>query len=151
MTTGLTLGKYAPLHRGHQLVIETALAEMDETVVIVHDSPQAISVPLAVRSGWIRSLYPSVRVIEAWDGPGEVGYSPEITWAHERYLIDSLGIAGVTHFYSSEPYGDHVSRALGRSTGGWTRSGCGRPCRRATSDEIRSPTANTCIRSCTGI
>jgi hypothetical protein len=30
---GLTLGKYAPLHRGHQLVIETALAEMDETLV----------------------------------------------------------------------------------------------------------------------
>ena len=26
-TLGLTLGKYAPLHAGHQLVIETALAK----------------------------------------------------------------------------------------------------------------------------
>ena len=34
MKRGLTLGKYAPLHRGHQLVIETALAEMDETLVL---------------------------------------------------------------------------------------------------------------------
>ncbi len=35
MKRGLTLGKYAPLHRGHQLVIETGLAETDEMVVIV--------------------------------------------------------------------------------------------------------------------
>lgn len=28
--TGLTLGKYAPLHQGHQHVIETALQEVDE-------------------------------------------------------------------------------------------------------------------------
>ena len=26
---GLTLGKFAPMHQGHQYVIETALAEMD--------------------------------------------------------------------------------------------------------------------------
>jgi nicotinamide mononucleotide adenylyltransferase len=31
---GLTLGKFAPLPKGHQLVIETALAEMDEVVVL---------------------------------------------------------------------------------------------------------------------
>ena len=113
MTRGLTLGKYAPLHRGHQLVIETALAEMDETLVIVYDAPETTSVPLAVRSGWIRTLYPSVRVIEAWDGPTEVGYTAELMRAHERYVIDALGIGGITHFYSSEPYGEHMSRALG--------------------------------------
>ena len=36
-TRGLTLGKFAPLHKGHQLVIETALSEMDEVVVIIYD------------------------------------------------------------------------------------------------------------------
>ena len=113
MKRGLALGKCAPLHRGHQLVIETALSEMDETVVIVYDAPETTSVPLAVRSGWIRALYPSVRVIEAWDGPNEVGYTPELMRTHERYVIDALGIGGITHFYSSEPYGDHMSRALG--------------------------------------
>jgi NadR type nicotinamide-nucleotide adenylyltransferase len=110
---GLTLGKYAPLHRGHQFVIETALSEMDETLVIVYDAPETTSVPLAVRCGWIRTLYPSVRVIEAWDGPTEVGYTAELMRAHEGYVIDALGISGITHFYSSEPYGEHMSRALG--------------------------------------
>jgi cytidyltransferase-like protein len=66
---GLTLGKYVPLHRGHQLVIETALAEMDETIVLIYDAPDVTDVPLATRSGWLRSLYPSAREIEAWSGP----------------------------------------------------------------------------------
>lgn len=110
---GLTLGKFAPLHRGHQLVIETGLSEMDEMIVIIYDSPDTTRVPLVVRSGWIRSLYPTVQVIEAWDGPTAVGYTPELMQAHERYVIDSLGVNSVSHFYSSEPYGEHMSRALG--------------------------------------
>jgi cytidyltransferase-like protein len=35
---GLTLGKYAPLHKGHQLVIETAFSLMDEVVVMIYDA-----------------------------------------------------------------------------------------------------------------
>ncbi len=109
---GLTLGKYAPLHRGHQLVIETALAEMDEVIVLIYEAPET-AIPLSVRSGWLRTLYPSARVVEAWAGPTEVGYTPELMRAHERYVMDELGIGGITHFYSSEPYGEHMSRALG--------------------------------------
>ncbi len=78
---GLTLGKYAPLHRGHQLVIETALSEMDETIVIIYHAPDSTNIPLSVRSGWIRVLYPTITVIEAWDGPTAIGYSPELTLA----------------------------------------------------------------------
>jgi NadR type nicotinamide-nucleotide adenylyltransferase len=85
---------------------------MDEMVVIIYDSSDTTTVPLAVRSGWIRSLYPTVQVIEAWDGPTEVGYTPELMRAHERYVIDFLGVDRVSHFYSSEPYGEHMSSAL---------------------------------------
>ncbi len=112
-TSGLTLGKYAPLHRGHQLLIETGLSETDAMSVIIYDAPETTPIPLPVRSQWIRALYPSVRVIEAWDGPSEVGYTPELMRAHEEYVIDRLGVTGVTHFYSSEPYGAHMSRVLG--------------------------------------
>jgi NadR type nicotinamide-nucleotide adenylyltransferase len=109
---GLTLGKYAPFHRGHQLVLETALAEMDEVIVIIYDAPETIAIPLGVRAEWIRALYPAVTVVEAWDGPTEVGDTPEIRKAHEEYIIGRLGITGITHFYSSEFYGGHMSRAL---------------------------------------
>ncbi|MDZ7618480.1 MAG: AAA family ATPase [Patescibacteria group bacterium] len=111
MRRGLTLGKFAPLHRGHQMLVETALAEVDELVVMVY-ATDVTDVPLQVRAGWIRALYPTVRIIEAWDGPPGYGDTPEIRSEQEAYILKKLDGLRITHFYSSEFYGDHVSRAL---------------------------------------
>ena len=113
MKRGLTLGKYAPLHKGHQLVIETALAEMDEVIIIIYNAPETTNIPLNIRSNWLKKIYPQSKVIEAWDGPTEVGNTPEIKNIHEDYIINKLKIRGITHFYSSEFYGEHMSGALG--------------------------------------
>ncbi len=78
----------------------------------MHRRPR-LSLSRFVLDGFVRFLYPTVQVIEAWNGPTEVGYTPELMRAHERYVNDSLGVDGVTHFFSSEPYGQHMSRALG--------------------------------------
>ncbi|MBW4565207.1 MAG: AAA family ATPase [Mojavia pulchra JT2-VF2] len=110
---GLTLGKYAPLHKGHQFVIETVLAEMDEVVVIIYDCPEVSAIPLTVRAKWLRKLYPTIEVIEAWDGPTEVGNTPEIKKKHEEYILKKLESKKITHFYCSEFYGEHVSLMLG--------------------------------------
>jgi len=112
MRRGLTLGKYAPFHRGHQLVVDTALAEMGEVVVMIY-ATDVINVPLKVRAGWIRQLYPLVHIIEAWDGPDGYGDTAEIRHTQEAYILAKLKGLCITHFYSSEFYGDHVSRALG--------------------------------------
>ncbi|MGE5377550.1 MAG: hypothetical protein ACM3XO_21025 [Bacteroidota bacterium] len=88
MRRGLTLGKFAPLHSGHQHVIETT------------------PVPLRVRANWLRMLYPQIKVIEAWDGPTEVGDTPGIKRIHEDYILKTLNISEISHFYSSEFYGD---------------------------------------------
>lgn len=66
-----------------------------------------------VRANWIRSLYPAVRVVEAWEGPVEVGDTQEIKRRHEEYVLNYLRLGEITHFYSSEFYGEHMSQALG--------------------------------------
>lgn len=109
---GLTLGKFAPFHKGHQFLIETALSQMDEVIVIIYEARETTSVPLNIRADWVRKLYPQVQVIEAWDGPTEVGNTPEIKKKHEDYIINRLKLQGITHFYSSEFYGEHMSLAL---------------------------------------
>lgn len=111
-TTGLTLGKFAPFHKGHQLLVETALAEVDKLYVMVYHS-DLTPIPLQVRAGWIKTLYPSVEIIEAWDGPEGYGDTPEIKKIQEDYILHKLAGRKITHFYSSEFYGDHVSKALG--------------------------------------
>ncbi|MFH1981735.1 MAG: AAA family ATPase [Pseudomonadota bacterium] len=112
MQRGLTLGKFAPFHRGHQMLVETALAEVDELVVMVY-ATDVIDVPLQVLARWILELYPAIRIIEAWDGPDGYGDTPEICREQEDYIFMKLNGLRITHFYSSEFYGDHVSRALG--------------------------------------
>ena len=109
---GLTLGKFAPLHKGHQHVIETALLEMDHVIVVIYDAKEVTPVPLRVRAAWIRRLYPAVEVIEGKDGPTEVGYTDRIKRMHEQYIQGLLNGRRVTHFYSSELYGEHMSQAL---------------------------------------
>lgn len=111
-TLGLTLGKFAPLHKGHQFMIETALQEVDELIVVIYET-KVTPIPLHIRAGWIRKLYPSVRVIEAWDGPD--GYSDDRGHEirEEQYILGLLNGEQVTRFYSSEFYGRHMSIALG--------------------------------------
>lgn len=110
---GLTLGKFAPFHKGHQLLFDLALAEMDEVTAIIYDCPETTAVPLCVRADWLRKLYPRVQVVEAWDGPTEVGETPEIKQKHEDYILRQLDLGTFTHFYSGEFYGEHMSLALG--------------------------------------
>ncbi len=109
---GFVLGKFAPLHKGHQYLIETALAECGRVTVLVYDCG-FYPVPLQVRARWIRTLYPQVEVLEGWGGPECTGDSPEIMRIHEEYIRSMLGTRRITHFYSGEFYGAHVSRALG--------------------------------------
>jgi hypothetical protein len=72
------------------LVIDTALAEMEHVIVVIYDCPEVTSVPLPVRAAWIRRLYPQVEVIEVWDGPLQVGDTPEIMRMHEEYILTLL-------------------------------------------------------------
>ncbi|MNB90268.1 Trifunctional NAD biosynthesis/regulator protein NadR [compost metagenome] len=111
-TLGLTLGKFAPLHKGHQFMFDTALQEVDELIVVIYDT-QVMPVPLHVRANWIRELYPTVRVIEAWDGPDGYSNDREHEIREEQYILGLLNGEQVTHFYSSEFYGEHMSLALG--------------------------------------
>jgi NadR type nicotinamide-nucleotide adenylyltransferase len=94
------------------MLIETALAEVDELIVMVY-ATNVIEVPLQVRAGWIKKIYPMLRIIEAWDGPEGYGDTPEIRNEQETYILKKLNGLCITHFYSSEFYGDHVSQALG--------------------------------------
>lgn len=109
---GLTLGKYAPFHKGHQYLFDLALSEVDELFALIYTTTVS-DIPLSMRARWIRKLYPNnVTVLEGWDGPE--GYSRERAFEilQEQYIFSQLKGRTITHFYSSEFYGEHVSKAL---------------------------------------
>ncbi|MGB9858542.1 MAG: adenylyltransferase/cytidyltransferase family protein [Moorellaceae bacterium] len=108
---GLTIGKFAPLHKGHQLVIETALREMDELYVVIYHT-HLINIPLQRRASWIQTLYPTVKIIFANEPPNQYGLDDKAVKVQMDYLSSLIGSLKVTHFYSSEKYGRCAAQAL---------------------------------------
>lgn len=70
--TGLVVGKFWPPHRGHQLLLETAAAQVSELLVLVYANPDSPTHPAAERAQWLRELY---RGDELADGP-RIGTTP---------------------------------------------------------------------------
>ena len=108
---GFTIGKFAPLHKGHQLVIETALKEVDELYVVVYDT-DLINIGVERRAEWIKKLYPKVKIIYAFNSPKQYGLDEESVNIQMSYLSNLISNIPVTHFYSSEPYGEKVAEYL---------------------------------------
>jgi NadR type nicotinamide-nucleotide adenylyltransferase len=112
MKTGLTLGKYAPFHKGHEYVISIALKEMDHVIVIVYNASDVTDIPTKIRAKWIQNIFPTVETIIAEDGPQDTGYTSEIIEKQNNFLKKLLQGRIIDSFYSSENYGNHVSNVL---------------------------------------
>jgi len=110
-TTGLILGKFAPFHKGHQYLLEFAKARVDKLYVLIYEARETTHIPLEMRAGWIRQIYPDVNVIAGHDAPTVEGTSEQVKKIQEDYIIKMLP-EPITHFFSSEWYGEHVSKAL---------------------------------------
>lgn len=108
---GFTIGKFAPLHKGHQFLIETAMKEMDEFYIVVYDT-DIIKNSVEERADWIRKLYPKVHIIYAFNSPKQYGLDKESVNIQMEYLSKLIKGIPVTHFYSSEPYGEKVAEYL---------------------------------------
>ena len=57
---GLVVGKFCPLHRGHQLLIDSATRNCDEVVVISYTKPEFERCGRANRDRWVAELFPTV-------------------------------------------------------------------------------------------
>lgn len=65
----LVVGKFAPLHLGHQKLIDRAHDLADDVTVIVWSNPDFADMPNEVRATWLRNLYPNADVLVGEDGP----------------------------------------------------------------------------------
>ena len=60
--TSLVVGKFAPLHKGHELVIHTAFEQCENVVVLVYSNPDFSWMPNQTRAKWVKQLFPEARV-----------------------------------------------------------------------------------------
>lgn len=58
---GLVVGKFCPLHRGHMALIDAAIADCDEVLVLSYTRPGFAGCERALREAWLAELYPTIR------------------------------------------------------------------------------------------
>lgn len=103
---GLVIGKFYPPHRGHKLLIDTAISQSDQTVVIVCAKPTD-TIPGELRGKWLQEIHPTARVIVIDDRYDE---NDSRVWAENT--IHWLGRAPDVVF-TSEDYGDRYAELMG--------------------------------------
>jgi len=108
--TGLIIGRFYPVHRGHVFMIAYALARTQQLTVILGSKPDEIPSG-ALRVSWLRELFPAVNVIHAENHNDAADHpAPWVIWAEDT--LKRLGSPPDVVF-SSETYGEPFAQALG--------------------------------------
>jgi len=159
---GLVVGKFCPLHHGHQLVIDTAVEQCQDVFVISYTKPEFEGCEPETRELWLDELYPSVNHLVIDDNKLQsiclskgipVRDIPENDAAetdHREFVgwlcHDVLG-AKVDAVFTSENYGDGFARALSDYFS--VRTSTPVPVRHVCIDKPRAsiPVSGTSIRS----
>ncbi len=108
---GLVVGKFAPLHKGHQFLLETALNECEAVTVLVYSQPDFPAMPSEVRASWLRIRYPRLEVFVPENPPPNDASDLEQREFVKGWLL-ARGIA-VDAVFTSETYGEGFAAHLG--------------------------------------
>lgn len=124
---GLVVGKFCPFHKGHELIIERAIASCDEVIVISYTKPEFAGCNPQERKSWINALFPSVislvlddellqqlcmqsnlpcRFVPHNDAP-EIDHREFVGWLCWNILHRTVDAV-----FTSEDYGDGFSQVL---------------------------------------
>ena len=86
---GFTIGKFAPFHKGHEYLIETALKDVDDFYVVIYDTPQ-FDIDIDTKEKWVKEKFPGVKVIKAFDSPKQYGLDNEEFEKFKKANIENL-------------------------------------------------------------
>jgi HTH-type transcriptional repressor of NAD biosynthesis genes len=111
------VGKFSPLHLGHELLIRRAMTECDETILISYSRPELSGCEPARREQWLRARFPEATVLVLDGDVHPLPQNDADALVHRRYVgklcVEVLGKT-VDAVFTSEDYGDGFAEELGR-------------------------------------
>lgn len=129
---GIVVGKFAPLHKGHEFLINTAIAQCEKVIVVSYCLPEFSGCETEKRLHWLQTLFPEVisivvsqTTIEAWLATRFWSLPMPANTAddhlHRQFtlqLIKQYTLLPIDAVFSSEPYGqgfaDYLAEAYTR-------------------------------------
>lgn len=115
MKTGLVVGKFCPLHLGHEFLIETALAHVDRLLIISYTS-RDLGFPTSMRKRMLTTRFPTATVIVPM---GEVPDDFEEEIVHREFCFQLAKDVDMVPdvIFSSEDYGVGFAAYLSERSG----------------------------------
>jgi NadR type nicotinamide-nucleotide adenylyltransferase len=135
----LVVGKFCPLHLGHELLIQRAQARCDQVLVLSYTKPGFGGYGTERRAGWLRARFPGLEchvIDDDWlasrcderdiarrvvptDGDADDIHRKFVAWL----LLELLG-GPVDAVFTSESYGDGFAVVLAQTFGAPVRHVC---------------------------
>lgn len=130
--TGLVIGKFCPLHRGHQSVLDQARTQCRRLVVISYTRPEFAGMEPERRERWLEVLYPDAIRLVVDDArlaehclrrglePRRIPDNDDTDEMHRRFtawLLHAILEIEVDAVFTSEGYGDGLAQSLTEAQG----------------------------------
>lgn len=123
---GLIVGKFSPLHEGHEQLINNALVECEKLLVLSYSRPEFDGYEAHKRQLWLQTRFPQVQVVVMapqdaleW-GIGEMPDNEDDGDIH-RHFVASLCLSKLNFIpqavFTAEDYGDGFARVLSERFG----------------------------------
>jgi len=119
--TGLIVGKFAPLHCGHERLINAALAQCDTVLLLSYSVPELPGCEPEKRQRWLQQRFPQCRSIvltpervKAWQLPA-IPHNEDSADSHRHYVATVCEQVFQQHpqvVFSGEDYGDGFAAVL---------------------------------------
>lgn len=114
--TGLVVGKFAPLHLGHEQVIRAALAACDHVVLLCYSRPEFSGCEPARRASWLASRFPETTRIVLDHATEPLPENSDSEDIHRAFCASVLPLR-IDAIFTSESYGLGFAADLARRQG----------------------------------
>jgi NadR type nicotinamide-nucleotide adenylyltransferase len=111
-TTGLVLGKFMPLHKGHELLIRFAQNYIDELFIIV-DNVENAPIDGEIRCSWVAQSFPAAKVFYIPEPTPQAPENHPDFWNVWKDCISSILPKTPDYLFASEEYGFKLSQVIG--------------------------------------
>jgi len=120
--SGFVVGKFSPLHLGHEHLVTAARAACDQVLVLSYANPEFPGCEKERRARWLAARFPFIRTVVVADGDLEhpVPHNDATGDAHGRFIAWLLAgplATRVDAVFTSESYGDSLAASLAAHQG----------------------------------
>lgn len=112
---GIVVGKFSPLHVGHEALITFAAEQCRELVLLSYSNPEFEGCEGQQRATWLAERFPAARriVLDPARSPVPPNDAPdEIQRAFVAKVLHDQGVGWVDAVFTSEPYGEGFAASL---------------------------------------